>query len=294
MLKLSPGEYFGGILRRIELSGSPLTLTAYPPGDCCPWHVHELPTLFVLLCGHHHSENGQRCFDQPPLTVAFHPTVGPHATFAGPAGMVGINLELTDEWLDRCQLRQSNLVIEYRLLDSVHIRLLALRLAAMSCGSAAPDAAAVETVAMELVSCLVRQNAPVQRAPQWIKRAEEFLREHACTPGASLREVAADAGMHPVYCARAFRRALGCTVSTYIQALRLAEAGRLIMDRRCTLAEVALRVGFADQAHLTRMCSRQLGFTPGRLQRMRSGWPGAEGSTCSRNRRRRRLWSTDS
>jgi AraC-like DNA-binding protein len=108
-----------------------------------------------------------------------------------------------------------------------------------------------------------------------------------------LRDVAAEVGVHPVYCARAFRRATGCTVSAYVQRLRLLGAGRRILDEGRPLAEAALGAGFADQAHFTRTCSRALGFTPGRLRRVRQAWlAGPAGSTRSRTDGRESLTSS--
>lgn len=282
MLILPSGEYLGSLLHRSHLFGLPLTLSAYPPGHTYPWHVHEIPTLFVLLAGRHQDENRRMTFDQSPLSVVFHPVIGPHATSVGPGGMVGLNLELTDDWLGRCELRQRDLEVDYRLLDALPARLLGLRLAALTCGPGDAADAEVETVALDLVACLVRQPSRTARTPRWLPRAKEFLHAHAGSP-VGLRDVAAAVGIHPVYCARAFRRAVGCTVSTYLRALRLLDAGRLILEEKSSLADVALRVGFADQAHFTRSCSRDLGFPPGRLQQMRRQlFPTATGSSCSR------------
>src|SRR5262249_13261025 len=83
-------------------------------------------------------------------------TSGPHAMSIGPDGLVGINLELTDSWLDCCHLRQRDLAVEYRLLDSMGARLLGLRLAAAVYGAKEVAEADVETATLELVACLVR------------------------------------------------------------------------------------------------------------------------------------------
>ena len=283
MLKLACGEYLGKPLRRMCVYGLPLTVTAYSPGRAFPWHVHEFPTLFVLLAGQHHDENRRDSFDQSPLSVVFHPTIGPHAMSVGPNGLVGINLELTDDWLERCHLQRRDLDVEYRLLDTMWARLLGLRLAASACDVEEAAEADLETASLELVACLVRDPLPPTRTPPWLSRAKEFLEACAHTP-VRLRDVAAEVGVHPVYCARAFRRATGCTVSVYIQLLRLVDAGRLILDEGRPLAEAALRAGFADQSHFTRTCSRVLGFTPGRLRRVRQALSAEPpGSTCSRN-----------
>jgi AraC family transcriptional regulator len=291
MLKLAAGEYLGKPLRRRCLSGLSLTVSTYSPRCAYPWHVHELPTLFVLLAGQHHDENRRESFDQSPLSVVFHPTIGPHATSIGLDGMVGINLDLTDAWLDRCRLRQRDLEVEYRLLDSKWARLLGLRLAASVSEVEETAEADVETAALELVAGLVRDPLPPTRTPPWLARAKEFLEAYAHTP-VRLRDVAAEVGVHPVYCARAFRRGTGCTVSAYVHILRLLDAGRLILDEGRPLAEAALRAGFADQAHFTRTCSRTLGFTPGRLRRVRQAlFAEPAGSTRSRNHGRKSLTS---
>jgi AraC family transcriptional regulator len=268
MLTLSSGEYLGRVLRQVSPFGLPLTSTAYPHGRPSPWHVHERPTLFVLLTGRHHDENRRQSFDQSPLSVVYHPTTGPHSTAVGPDGMAGVNVELTDAWLERCHIRTRDLATEYQVLDSPAAKLLGLRLAAAAYDPGEAAAAEAETAALELVARLGREPDPAKGGPRWLPRAEEYLRANAGGP-VGLRDVAAEVGVHPVYCARAFRRAVGCTVTAYLRILRLADAGRLILGGGHALADVALRAGFADQAHLTRTCSRVLGLTPGRLQGMR-------------------------
>ncbi len=51
MLKLASGEYLGKPLRRRCLYGLSLTVSTYSPRCAYPWHVHELPGLFILLAG---------------------------------------------------------------------------------------------------------------------------------------------------------------------------------------------------------------------------------------------------
>ena len=141
----------------------------------------------------------------------------------------------------------------------------------------------VESFALELVACLIRDPSRPAQTPRWVSRAKDFLEAFAQSP-VRLRDVAAEVGVHPVYCARAFRRATGCTVSAYVQIQRLLHAGRLILDEGRPLADTAALAGFADQSHFTRICSRALGFTPGRLRRVRQAlFAEPAGSDRSRN-----------
>src|SRR5262249_24917625 len=170
-------------LRRRHFSDLTLALTTYPPGQVYPWHVHELPTLFIPLAGRHRDETRRSSFDQPPLSTVFHPTTGPHTTAIGPGGLIGLNLALPDAWLDhRCPLRRRDPLAEYRLVDSPWARLSGLRMTAAACE---PDEAAeadAETAVLELLSDLVLCATPSARVPRWLPRAEEFLRANSHTP----------------------------------------------------------------------------------------------------------------
>jgi AraC family transcriptional regulator len=84
-----------------------------------------------------------------------------------------------------------------------------------------------------------------------------------------LRHVAREAGVHPVYLARVFRRRHGCSVGEYLRVLRLVEAGRLVLEG-AALAQAAHEAGFADQAHFSRCFSGAFGFTPKGLRPART------------------------
>jgi AraC family transcriptional regulator len=266
-LRLTKGELLGRALARHVTEGLTLTLTAYPAGRSYARHVHEQATLFVLFAGNHRDETKSGAIDQPPLSIVFHPHDAPHGTVIGATGVIGLNVELTGEWLEARGFRPRDLTSDCRLLDSHWDRILGTRLAVLADEPGDMVAADVETAILELIASLA---APPRTScrPAWIPRAIEYLQAHLNTP-VSLRDLAADVGVHPAYCARAFRCAIGCTVSAYIRALRLAAAGELVFSDGLPLAEAALAAGFADQAHFTRTSSCQLGFTPGRLKRAR-------------------------
>ena len=50
-MRLEPGRYFGVTLQERPYEGMLLTLSAYGPGAMQPWHVHDTPTLYLLLDG---------------------------------------------------------------------------------------------------------------------------------------------------------------------------------------------------------------------------------------------------
>ncbi|MCG8652578.1 MAG: AraC family transcriptional regulator, partial [Pirellulales bacterium] len=61
---------------------------------------------------------------------------------------------------------------------------------------------------------------------------------------------------------RRFRATYQMSPSEYLQRVRVHEASRLLAGSSLSIGEVALRTGFYDQAHLTRMFRKWMGMTP--------------------------------
>ncbi len=99
-------------------------------------------------------------------------------------------------------------------------------------------------------------------------RARELL-ESSLERTPSLRELSAETGCHPMTLTRAFRRAFGTSIGSYVRRRRLEEAARLLRHTNIPISIVAIKSGFADQAHLTRSLRRASGHTPAVLRALR-------------------------
>lgn len=87
----------------------------------------------------------------------------------------------------------------------------------------------------------------------------------------TIETLAREAGLSPAHFARAFRESVGSAPHQYLMGLRLERARRLLDAPGVALSEVAMRSGFADQAHFTRFFKRRFGVTPGAVVRARRG-----------------------
>jgi AraC family transcriptional regulator len=261
-VKLAPGIYLGATVRQKTEKGLCLTLSQYTPSLTQPWHVHANPTLFALLTGRQRDQGRRAEFDQPRLSLVFHPTTEPHAGTVAPEGMLGLNIEYNHIWLARHELQERDLG-GYRLLDSVWSRLAVLQLLVGAFYPGSHADADVETKALELLDPLIHPKLGRSQlsCPNWLRRAQEFLHESFRSP-VRVWAVAREVGVHPVHLARVFRQRYGCSVSEYLRALRLAEAGWLILRKGRTIAEAAHEAGFADQAHLCRCFAAKFGLSP--------------------------------
>jgi len=85
-------------------------------------------------------------------------------------------------------------------------------------------------------------------------------------PSRDLGALAAAVGWSPWYLSRTFHRVTGCTLNSYRRRLRV-RAALDELPHSSDLAGVAVRVGFADQAHMTRAVRAETGRTPAALRR---------------------------
>lgn len=103
--------------------------------------------------------------------------------------------------------------------------------------------------------------------PGWLRRAREAADDLALD-GFRVRDLAEEAGVHPVSLARAFRRHYGCSPTEHRARVRLRHAARAIADGGGSLSRVAFGSGYADQPHLCRQFREATGMTPSAFRRL--------------------------
>lgn len=81
-----------------------------------------------------------------------------------------------------------------------------------------------------------------------------------------LIELAAIAQLSPYHFLRLFKQTTNTTPHQYILQCRIEKAKFLLQHSQISIAEIASRVGFCDQSHLTRCFKRNLGVTPRQFQ----------------------------
>jgi AraC-like DNA-binding protein len=114
---------------------------------------------------------------------------------------------------------------------------------------------------------LVTRLQPAGKAncePHKMIQAAAFIREH-CARALRLEDIASAVQLSPSYLIRAFKACHGLTPHGYLIDCRL-QLARDSLRHGEDIAQVAARVGFADQAHLQRLFKRALATTPGQYR----------------------------
>jgi AraC family transcriptional regulator len=223
-------------------------------------HRHEESSLSLVLAGELEETSSTMSYRAAAGSVVIKPAECWHANVYGPRGahIVQIRPNSADDFWDPA-------FCSYGWLDST--RFAGAALALLNGRAGAGESA--EMIFGEVLESVFpgRPHRPTAPSPVWLADALDLLGQ--CTEQSiSVADVALRVGVHPVHLARVFRARFGCTVRQYIRERRVLAAWRVCQACDGSLAAIAARSGFADQAHMTRAFTEFLGISPGRLRRL--------------------------
>jgi AraC family transcriptional regulator len=138
-----------------------------------------------------------------------------------------------------------------------------------------PDRVYADSLTHTLIVHLIKKYSGTRVRPHTAKhglpqrrlaQVVEFIDAHL-SDDLSLRLIADVAKMSPSYFLTLFKRSTGLAPHQYLVEQRIEKARSLLIQTKLPIADIATRVGFADQSHLTRLMRRHTGLTPGLVRR---------------------------
>jgi AraC family transcriptional regulator len=142
----------------------------------------------------------------------------------------------------------------------------------------AGDALYGEALSTALAVHLLRQHCGIAVRPQpasgrlpreKLMRAFEFIQDQL-EANLTVAGIARAVHMSPYHFSRLFKKSTGQPPYRYVIQARVKKAKELLTSGKLPIIEIAHRLGFADQSHLTRHLKQAFGITPKMLQETRS------------------------
>ena len=265
--ELKGGSFYGSIQRRREQCGAIFTDLRHTCPRKLPAHSHQLPFFSLLLAGDYRECYRHQEADFRPFTLSFRPAGIPHQDEIGPRGMCMFGIEILPGWQQELANCSGHLNVAY---DCVGGRLLwlAMKLYMETRDPPVAGDLHMESLVAELVATAARMpESKSNHAPLWLSRTLDKLKAECCER-LTLEDLGKDAGVHPVYLSRTFRRFTGAGIGEYVHRLRIRAACEHMLQRELPLADIALATGFADQSHLTRVFRQITGTSPAAFRRL--------------------------
>jgi len=258
---LQGGEFYSPVRETLRTEDVLLSELNQPTSRRVPRHEHELAYVTIVLRGDY-LEGWRRLEELHPMTAVFNPAGISHETIIGPKGAFFFTIEFRDSYL-----RQLGVELPYQTTsDRGPAGMLWAGLRLFSAfRTKTPDPLAIESGVTELLGAASGFRSAEKKVPRWLGRVKDRLREEFCT-NLRMRDLANEAGVHPVHLARVFRAVERQTPGDYLQRLRVQAACQLLRDPRYPLAAIAAECGFADQSHLTRVFRRLTSTTPAKFR----------------------------
>lgn len=263
--KLPPGCLHGRAIKSLRVSDFILTETAYDACSRLPQHAHENSYFCFVLEGVYSERLGKREVICRPSTLTFRAAGQTHDDLVHDARARIFVLEISPRWIER--LRADSLTLERtsEFYGGALPRLCA-RLNREFHKTDRAASLAIEGLALELLAEASRQPCTkIESAPRWLRQAREMIVEHF-PETLTLTQIATQVGVHPVYLATAFRQKYGVAIGEFVRKLRIEHACAELMKSEIPLAEVALRAGFVDQSHFSKVFKSYVGTTPAKYR----------------------------
>lgn len=226
-------------------------------------HSHEGDGVTLVLGGGIRETVGRRDEVGTCLSVVVKPAGVVHADRVGPRGARTLQLLLD---VDRPFGPDGGDLGPWRWIHAGPGARALLALHGALSGSLA--AVEIEDHVLDALGSIRGEVSPVRcDPPGWLRRVREAV-EGRVSETPTVRDLAAEAGVHPVSLTRAFRRHYGISLTAHRRRERVRRAARAIERTDRDLTRIAHASGFSDHPHMCREIRETTGLTPGELRRL--------------------------
>jgi len=227
-------------------------------------HAHDSSAFCCALTGEFEQRYGGRTLSCGTRGVAFRPADEAHSDHFGGVSTHCFVVELPAQWLERSKAF-GGVLSEPKSWDSPRFKWLLQQVYREYCDEDPVAALAAEGLIWQLIAEVSRQDSRHEHASQRLEIVREVLQnDFADLP--KLTELANFVGLHPAHLSRSFHQHYGCTISSYVRQLRVEFACRQLAETDEAIVQIALKAGFAHQAHFSTAFKRQTGRTPGEVR----------------------------
>jgi AraC family transcriptional regulator len=250
----------GHTLRYSEDHGIGVKETRFPPGLSIERHTHSTAYLCWTLAGSAIDSIESRDFAAAPGYTYYMPAATSHANRFGSVGARCLLMELQPSAVEYLEDASVDVTTPWARFGGENLWRGLAMYSKLRHGTA--SSLDVEELVLRAFAPRDRVRPRRSKAPGWLSRTRELL-DAALPRPPRLAALAREADVHPMHFVRVFRAHVGCSPGEYVQARRIAQACRLLLDSELSLTRIGVGQGYYDQSHFTRAFTSRVGVPPG-------------------------------
>jgi AraC family transcriptional regulator len=257
---LQTGQFFGETNRTFLLDDVTLTDTEYTVENV-DWHYHENPYFTFILAGNILEGSKKETHNCSAGTLLFHNWQEPHYNIKPEGYTRGFQLETKTAWFESFDFDLNDLP-SYTNITNPQIKLLFHNIYKETKLFGKESNLAIEALLTEVIQNLgSSQKFEERKSPAWVKKINEILHENF-TETLSLKDLANELNLHPIYLCRTFPKFFRCSFGEYVRKIKVEKSLILLRNRNLSLTEISFACGFADQSHFIRCFKIFMGISP--------------------------------
>jgi len=255
---LSLGQTIGRVPQRWGAPAMMLSPIVHERARLNEAHAHEAAFVTMVLDGVYDETAGRQALPYERFTAFYHPPQLEHVDRVGAPGVRLLFFEFRLDLLDGLGVNPA----AARSLRDLSATPAAWELLSLYASARNEhDPLDFEARALAIIAGIFPVSPAAPREVPSLRRVREYLHAHY-RERIVMRDLAAAAGLHPVYLGQMFRREAGETIGSYVNRLRVRASAEALAVTGNALAAIAYDHGFCDQSHFQRVFRKVSGLTP--------------------------------
>ncbi len=268
MKTLSRGNYVGQNRSQYKIPGLIFTKCFFPKAFNSDWHRYENSHLtFCLKGGSIEKRKNESILCSPGLLLLY-PANELHRNTDYVSNSESFSIEFENEWCENFEISNQ----ENNRQNIIRNPLVKLEIIKIMREVKEPDDQSdlcIEATILGILSSLKCDRAG-NKKPFWIKQLYELLHDE-CNTNWSLTSLSEKLKIHPVTISKYFPKYYQTNIGNYIRKIKTEKSLTDLCKKSIAIEEIAIKYGFVDNAHFTRVFKKNTGITPSQYRQFITG-----------------------
>ena len=262
MRNLEKGTFFGVSKKQFYINGLTVVDSLFSNYSNCPWHYHQNAHFAFTTKGSLVETHKKREMNLSAGCLMYNHSLEPHCNSDYSESVSALHIDISADWFKQYEINFLQIEGVHELNDPLLKNIFYNLLKEIKYFDTASPLT-IEAAVLQSISEMLRHNF-LQRSktPSWVFTVKELLYDRY-SDEISLKEIASQINIHPVYLCRQFPFYFHCSFREYIRKIRIEKAVQLILNSGLhSFTKIAYTCGFADQSHFIRTFKKNVGITP--------------------------------